>query len=400
MVIKKVAVIGQGYVGLPLSLEIANAGFQVIGFDTDNNKILNLKSGHSHVEDISDLHLKRLLDAEKYYPTDDCQSLADVDIAIIAVPTPLTPQREPDLSYLISASEILRDSLTVPALIINESTSFPGTLRNVIAPILAKNELGLSHSFAISPERVDPGNKIWGIKNTPRLVAGLDEESSKIAGQFYSNFCDEVIMVSSPEVAETAKLFENTFRQVNIALVNELSITTDALGVSVVEVLNAASTKPYGFMKFNTGLGVGGHCIPVDPTYLSYVARQNGVDTKFINLANEVNLQMPFEVVKRIKKNFNASIKGKSVLVCGVAYKPNVSDTRETPSELLIRALRDEGANVEWHDPVVKQWKGQSSRDLTDANFDIGVIAVKHAIFDVEQIKAKCNFLFDCTGLN
>ena len=232
------------------------------------------------------------------------------------------------------------------------------------------------------------------------MVAGLDEESSKIAGQFYSNFCDEVIMVSSPEVAETAKLFENTFRQVNIALVNELSITTDALGVSVVEVLNAASTNPYGFMKFNTGLGVGGHCIPVDPTYLSYVARQNGVDTKFINLANEVNLQMPFEVVKRIKKNFNASIKGKSVLVCGVAYKPNVSDTRETPSELLIRALRDEGANVEWHDPVVKQWKGQSSRDLTDANFDIGVIAVKHAIFDVEQIKAKCNFLFDCTGLN
>jgi UDP-N-acetyl-D-glucosamine dehydrogenase len=311
----------------------------------------------------------------------------------------LNENREPDLKYVISASETLGKNLGGETLIINESTSYPGTLRNVIAPTVAKNsKAGLGHLFAISPERVDPGNRDWKISNTPRIFAGLTVEASKLTKSFYSGFCNELIEVSSPEVAESAKLFENTFRQVNIALVNELALITRGIGISVNEVIDAASSKPYGFMKFNPSIGVGGHCIPVDPSYLAHTAKSIGVEPRFIELANEVNLQMPREIVKRIKAENGGNLSGKTILVCGVAYKPNVADTRETPTAILIEALEKEGANVSWHDPVVQNWKETNSVELLDVTYDVTIVAVLHDAMDKLKIASSSKYLFDCTG--
>ena len=284
-------------------------------------------------------------------------------------------------------------------LVINESTSYPGTLRNIIAPTVLKfTPPGIDHLFAISPERVDPGNKEWDLSSTPRIIAGLTPESAKKALEFYSSFCKELIEVSSPEVAETAKLFENTFRQVNIALVNELALTTRALGISVTEVIEAASTKPYGFMKFSPGIGVGGHCIPIDPSYLACAAESVGVKARFIELANSVNLQMPQEIVKRIKLENGGMLQNKDVLVCGLAYKSNIGDIRESPSVDLVGYLRGEGANVTWHDPLVETWKSEMTTNLGTKKFDITVVAILHDIMNRESILESSNYVFDCTG--
>jgi UDP-N-acetyl-D-glucosamine dehydrogenase len=282
-------------------------------------------------------------------------------------------------------------------LVINESTSFPGTLRNYIKPAIEKySNSPVQHAYAISPERVDPGRGDYNQKNTPRLFAGLTPEASAKTRQFYSKFCDQLVEVSSPEVAEAAKLFENTFRQVNIALVNEFAQIAHSLGISVYETLDAANTKPYGFMKFTPSAGVGGHCIPVDPTYLAAAAEENGAPATFIRLANEVNLEMSGYIVNRIQADNDGNLQGKSVLVVGVAYKPNVADVRETAAELVIKHLRDRGAVVSWHDEVVGSWHGESSSPLSGA--DIAVVVTKHDDVKVRDILDSAPYVFDTTG--
>ena len=281
----RVAIIGQGYVGLTIAIGAAGAGHEVIGLDLNSELVSQLNSGISHVEGISDSALLSSLSTSKYIASTDASVINGCDVVVIAVPTPLTEARDPDLSFVHAAVALIQNNVKTPTLIINESTSYPGTLRKEIAGRIT----GITHLYASSPERVDPGNTHWGTKNTPRLIGGLTSEAVSKAKEFYSSFCDSVIEVSSPEVAEAAKIFENTFRQVNIALVNEFAQIADALGISGREVLDAAATKPYGFMEFNPGPGVGGHCIPVDPTYLAYVANEVGVPATFIKRANEVN---------------------------------------------------------------------------------------------------------------
>ena len=393
----KIAIIGQGYVGLPLALAAAESGYIVIGFDSNSEVVSNLSSGISHIEDVSNEKLRKYLDKGNYFATNEPKKISDVDVAIIAVPTPLDNNRMPDLSFVESASETLGKNLGKATLIINESTSHPGTLRNVIAPIVAKYSKH-ENLFAISPERVDPGNSKWTIKNTPRLFAGLTPEASKKAADFYGTFCDDLIEVSSPEVAETAKLFENTFRQVNIALVNELAIICNRLGIDAHEVLDAAESKPYGFMRFVPGIGVGGHCIPVDPTYLAFAANNVGAKARFIEMANEVNLSMPTELVARIKNDNGGSIQGKKVIVHGISYKPNIADIRESPSLALISSLRSEGALVSWHDPLVGDWNGEQSFDLESKAFDIGIVAIIHDVMDKSALLASAKYVIDCTG--
>jgi UDP-N-acetyl-D-glucosamine dehydrogenase len=316
---------------------------------------------------------------------------------VIAVPTPLTTDRKPDLSFIEAACKTIGQNLLSPVLVINESTSFPGTLRNFIKPAVEKySSQKIEHLYAISPERVDPGRTDFNQKNTPRLYSGLTPEASENTKEFYSRFCDNLVEVSSPEVAEAAKLFENTFRQVNIALVNEFAQIAHSLGISVYEILDAANTKPYGFMKFTPSAGVGGHCIPVDPTYLAAVAEEHGAPATFIRRANEVNLEMSKYIVNRVIKDNGGNLKGKSVLVVGVAYKPNVADVRETAAELVIQHLRSQGAVVSWHDEVVGNWKGESSAPLHGA--DIAVVVTKHDSVDEKKILASAPYVFDTTG--
>ena len=387
----RVSIIGQGYVGLTIAAGAASAGHQVIGFDINASLVSNLNSGISHIEGISNDEINKFLENGMFQATDDPAKLDASDVIVIAVPTPLTEDRQPDLSFVHAAADLIQRCVKKPALVVNESTSYPGTLRKEIAARIST----VSHLYAASPERVDPGNSQWGTKNTPRLIGGLTPEAVAKAKEFYSSFCDSVIEVSSPEVAEAAKIFENTFRQVNIALVNEFAQIAYALGISGREVLDAAATKPYGFMEFNPGPGVGGHCIPVDPTYLAYVANEVGVPATFIKRANEVNLAMPAYVVKRVIAGAGGAIKGKSVVVVGVSYKANVADTRETPAASIIDLLRQAGATVTWHDPLVGSWRGEESSVLGVS--DVTVVVTKHDVVSIADIK-KSSYVFDCTG--
>ena len=387
----RVAIIGQGYVGLTIAMGAAGAGHEVIGLDLNSELVSQLNSGISHIEGISDSALMSSLSTSKYIASTDASVINGCDVVVIAVPTPLTEARDPDLSFVHAVVALIQNNVKTPTLVINESTSYPGTLRKEIAGRIT----GITHLYASSPERVDPGNTQWGTKNTPRLIGGLTPEAVTKAKEFYSSFCNSVIEVSSPEVAEAAKIFENTFRQVNIALVNEFAQIADALGISGREVLDAAATKPYGFMEFNPGPGVGGHCIPVDPTYLAHVANQVGVPATFIKRANEVNLAMPAYVVKRVIAGAGGTIKGKSVIIVGVSYKANVADTRETPAATIIDLLRQASATVTWHDPLVGSWRGEESSDLGAS--DVAVVVTKHDVVSVADIK-KSSYVFDCTG--
>jgi UDP-N-acetyl-D-glucosamine dehydrogenase len=372
----KIAIIGLGYVGRSIAQAAVGAGHSVVGFDTNSDVISSLKISGD------------------FKGTTDASSIGDVEVVVIAVPTPLDGVRKPDLSAVHAACKTIIQNVKSPVLVINESTSFPGTLRNEIASVIEKAS-GLGHMYASSPERVDPGNQKWTQKNTPRLLAGLTPEATKLARQFYSSFCDAIIEVSTPEVAEAAKLFENTFRQVNIALVNEFAQISDALDIPTREVLDAAATKPFGFMSFQPGPGVGGHCIPVDPSYLAYVAENVGVPAEFIKRANQVNLGMPAYVVSRVAREVG-SLKGKKVVVIGVSYKANVSDTREAPAALVIEELKKQGAEVSWHDSVVGTWNGQSSSELK--GFDIAIVVTKHDAVSESAIRASAPYVFDCTG--
>ena len=397
----KVAVMGQGYVGLPLALAIAEAGHEVVGFDLNQDLARNLNAGRSHIEDVQDTDLENLIKKSNYRATSNPSDFAESDIAIIAVPTPLNSKREPDVSFVESASEILGKHLFKSALIINESTSYPGTLRSIIVPAVEKySPSRVKHEFAISPERVDPGNKNWKIKNTPRLYAGLTPGAAQQTKDFYSTFCDTIIELSNPETAEAAKLFENTFRQVNIALVNEFSLICHKLGINVHEVLDGAATKPYGFMKFSPGIGVGGHCIPVDPTFLSFAANKAGADSKFIDLANEVNFKMPKKIIEELSDRRNEKIEGKTILIVGISYKSNIADIRESPTLRLIEELRSKGNQVYWHDPLVKTWNGESSFDLNDiSKMDFTIISILHDVIDKEIIIKSKTEVYDLTGM-
>jgi UDP-N-acetyl-D-glucosamine dehydrogenase len=386
----RVAIIGQGYVGLTIAVDAAIAGNTVVGFDVNNALVAQLNAGNSHIEGVSDSVLAALVGSGAYEASTDPAALDGCDVIVIAVPTPLDEDRNPDLSFVHAAADLIAANVKSPVLIVNESTSYPGTLRNEIATRIT----GVAHLFASSPERVDPGNTEWGTKNTPRLIGGLTPAAVAKARQFYASFCDTIIEVSSPEVAEAAKIFENTFRQVNIALVNEFAQIADALGISGREVIDAAATKPYGFMQFDPGPGVGGHCIPVDPSYLAHVANQVGVPATFIKRANEVNLTMPAYVVKRVIAGSGGSIAGKSVVVVGVSYKSNVADTRETPAAAVVDLLREHGATVTWHDEIVGSWRNESSAPLKG---DIAVLVTKHDGLDLAALQA-CGYVFDCTG--
>ena len=392
----KVGIIGQGYVGLTISL-FASEFFDVIGFDNNKRIVSELNLGTSHIEGVEGDLLKARIKSGRFRATSLCSDLSDVDIVIIAVPTPLTKDRQPDLSFIDAACQTIGENIKNPVLVINESTSFPGTLRNYIKPAVEKYSGGrLEHWYAISPERVDPGRSDYNQQNTPRLYSGLTPQASKMTRDFYAKFCEDLIEVSSPEVAEAAKLFENTFRQVNIALVNEFAQIAHSLGISVYETLDAANTKPYGFMKFTPSAGVGGHCIPVDPTYLAAVAEKHGAPATFIRRANEVNLEMSKYVVDRVQADNSGILAGKSVLVVGVAYKPNVADVRETAAELVIEHLRERGAVVSWHDDVVGTWKSESSAPLSGA--DIAVVVTMHDSVNAADVIASAPYVFDTTG--
>ena len=392
----KVAIIGQGYVGLTMAA-FAAEHYDVVGFDSSERVVSQLNQGKSHIEGVDGGLIKKYLDSGTYSASSSGTQISDCKIVIIAVPTPLTTDRQPDLSFIDSACKTIGQNISQPVLIINESTSFPGTLRKFIKPAIEKySKSPVEHLYAISPERVDPGRTDFNQKNTPRLFSGLTSEASAKTRDFYSKFCDNLVEVSSPEVAEAAKLFENTFRQVNIALVNEFAQIAHSLGISVYETLDAANTKPYGFMKFTPSAGVGGHCIPVDPTYLAAVAEEHGAPATFIRRANEVNLDMSKYIVSRIAADNGGNLEGKSVLVVGVAYKPNVADVRETAATMVIGHLRSLGAVVSWHDDVVGSWKGESSVLLQGA--DITVVVTKHDSVDEKKILASAPYVFDTTG--
>lgn len=392
----KVSIIGMGYVGLNLAMAIPNK-YEVIGFDTNKELVQDLLSGKSHIEGISDQLLKNKIQEGSFHSTFDPAEIAESDIVIIAVPTPLDSEKNPDLSYLHLACVTIASQMKRDTLVINESTSFPGTLRDFIKPVIEENAGSvIKFEFAISPERVDPGNKEWNLFNTPRLVSGLSHNARETAKDFYSSFCSQIIEVSSPEVAESAKLFENTFRQVNIALVNEFAQITHGLGISVYEVLDAADTKPYGFMKFRPSAGVGGHCIPVDPTYLSSKAEKIGIPAEFINLANKTNLDMANYIVSRVQQAQGFDLARKKILIVGVAYKPDVADTRETPAERIIDALRSLGAEVSWYDPLVPSWRNEYSSDLGKS--DITIVVTKHSSVSNSSILLSAKYVFDTTG--
>ncbi len=392
----KVAVIGQGYVGLTIAA-FASDYYEIVGFDSNQKIVDQLNQGISHIEGVENAQIAKAIKVGRYRATAEESDIRDCEIVVIAVPTPLTLSRKPDLSFIDAACKTIGQNLSKPVLVINESTSFPGTLRDFIKPAIDRySSVQVNHLYAISPERVDPGRGDFNQRNTPRLYAGLTPEASERTKEFYSTFCNHLIEVSSPEVAEAAKLFENTFRQVNIALVNEFAQIAHALGISVYETLDAANTKPYGFMKFTPSAGVGGHCIPVDPTYLAAVAEEYGAPATFIRRANEVNLEMSEDIVRRIAEDNGGNLQGKNVLVVGVAYKPNVADVRETAAELVIKHLRSRSAVVSWHDDVVGNWRGESSAPLSGA--DIAVVVTKHDSVDEKKISDSAPYVFDTTG--
>ena len=395
----KIGIVGQGYVGLPLALAFVNAGYTVVGFDIDEKKIESLSKGVSHVDDISALSLESTLATGRYVPTAAKDALKSVDVAIICVPTPLGTNGEPDLSFLESASDLLGRALNSTTLIINESTSYPGTLRKLIFNrVNLASERKVEHLFAVAPERVDPGNKNFTIKNTPRIISVLTQKSIELAHKLYSDICDEVIKVNSPEIAESAKLFENTFRQVNIALVNEFAMIMNKMGIPVREVIKAAESKPYGFMSFTPGIGVGGHCIPVDPTYLSYAALESGTQAKFIQLANEINREMPALIVNYLQNRIQDCLENKRILIVGIAYKANVADVRESPSIEILKELRHRGAIVSWNDSVVNSWQNELSHEIKKGEFDVALILVNHSNLNVQKVISSATLVLDTTG--
>ena len=376
-----------------------DAGWTVIGVDNFEAKVAQINGGSSPVEDISDAQLQAAIAKGVYKATTDYSAVSQASVITICVPTPLDEKREPDLSLLRSAATGIAPYVSNETLVVSESTSYPGTLRDIILPIVnsLKPKDSLTVYFASAPERVNPGDPVWNQKNTPRLVGAIDEESQERALAFYESICDAAVSVSTPEVAEAAKLLENTFRLVNIALINEFTQLCSASGINVHEVIDAASSKPYGFMPFRPGVGVGGHCIPVDPLYLTWWARQNGGRATFVELADSINHEMPKYVSERALSMVDKSINNPKILILGVAYKPGIGDVRETPVSELRDYLKAQGADVAWHDPLVPVWEGSKPVDL-DWDCDVAILATKQPGMKVDLLIARGVQILDCTN--
>ncbi len=396
---KTLAIIGQGYVGLPLAMAAVDAGWSVIGIEKSASRVDQLNSGSSPVEDISNTRLAAAISAKKYIASNDPADVSTASVVTICVPTPLNDVREPDLELLESATKDVAPHLSNQTLLVSESTSYPGTLREIIVPIV--NSLKPSTTevlfFASAPERVNPGDPIWDQKNTPRLVGGIDEESQARALAFYNSICDSVVPTSTPEIAEAAKILENTFRLVNISMINEFTQLCSAQGINVHEVINAAATKPYGFMPFRPGVGIGGHCIPVDPLYLTWWARKGGQVASLVERSDEIANQMPIYVAERALALSKSSTGASKVLIMGVAYKPGVGDVRETPASALRAALVARGAEVAWVDPLVPLWEG--TKPVDEAwDCDVAIVATNQPGLDVKSILDRGIPVLDCTN--
>jgi UDP-N-acetyl-D-glucosamine dehydrogenase len=401
----KVGIIGLGYVGLPLAVSLCEAGHQVVGVDTDSRTVEGLGRSRSHIEDVSDERLGAV--AESLRSTTRYADLDGVDAVIVAVPTPLTRNREPDLGPLTAAGAALAGVLQAGQLVVLESTTYPGTTRERLVPMLEESGLAAGRDFfvAYSPERIDPGRTDYTMRNTPKIVGGLTPECLRRATDLYSTICDDVVPVSTPEAAELTKLLENVFRSVNIALVNELAILCDRMGIDIWEVVEAAATKPYGFMPFQPGPGMGGHCLPVDPFYLAWRAREFDQQTEFIELAGEVNQKMPYFCVEKIGRALNdhsKPIRGSRVAILGVSYKPGVGDLRESPALRIMRLLREQGAQLAYHDDFVPELPdlGLESEPLEGAldRADCAVIVTVHPGLEVERVVRDAPLVVDFRG--
>ena len=393
-----IGVVGLGYVGLPLALEFARAGFHVIGYDVSERVVRQLMTGESHIQDVPSDDLAALIKSGNFEATTDESRLREMDAISIAVPTPLAKTRDPDMTYIIAAADAIARNAHPGLLIVLESTTYPGTTRELMQPKLETAGLTVGEDvfLAFSPERVDPGNPVWNTKNTPKVVGGITAACTEVATALYESCLSRIVPVSSTETAELVKLLENTFRSVNIGLVNEMQIVCDKLGVNVWEVIEAAATKPFGFMKFTPGPGIGGHCIPLDPHYLAWKMRTLNYKTRFIDLASEINSEMPALVVERVAQALNTDrkpVNGSRVLVLGVAYKKDIDDMRESPALDVIRMLEEQSAKVVYHDPHVPTFREDGhehhSVELTDdelRNADAVVIITDHSSIDYQRV--------------
>ncbi len=397
-----IAIIGAGYVGMPHAQTFAEAGKHVVLVDIQQSVVDGINRGESHIEDVSSADLKRLVDAGLIAATTDFAVVADCDAVVIAVPTPLSPQRVPDLDYIESAARAVAPHLKKGHVVVLESTTYPGTTREKLKPLLEAGsglKAGADFHLAFAPERVDPGRTDWTTKSTPKVVGGLDAASTKAAADLYRSALDNVHEVSTAEAAELTKLLENIFRSVNIALVNELAQLCDRMDIDVWEVIDAAATKPFGFMPFQPGPGLGGHCIPLDPYYLAWKAREFDFNTRFIELAGEINNNMPYFCRSVISQALNhgaqKSLKGSKILLVGVAYKADIGDVRESPAEKLLALLRNAGADVAYHDPHVPEFDGLSSVPLDPKRYDCIAIVTAHSSIDYDKLVDSASLVVD-----
>jgi UDP-N-acetyl-D-glucosamine dehydrogenase len=400
-------IVGLGYVGLPLAVELAQAGYRVLGFDVQPKMVDGLNARHSHVKDVSDAQLAAVVAAGRFSATTDMARLAEPDAISICVPTPLSKFKDPDVSYIVAATEAVKRTLRRGQAIILESTTYPGTTREILLPALESTGLTVGEDFflAFSPERVDPGNPTYGTRNTPKVVGGITADCIRVAMALYQPAIETLVPVSTTEAAELVKLLENTFRSVNIGLVNEMAIVCDKLGVNVWEVIDAAATKPFGFMKFLPGPGLGGHCIPIDPHYLAWKMRGLNYKTRFIDLAGELNTEMPLFWVRKVSEALNEqgkAVRGAAVLVLGVAYKRDIDDIRESPALDIIRLLEGQGARVSYHDPHVPVFAedGHEFRSVpldpeSVAAADCIMIVTDHSAIDYHMIRRKARLVVD-----
>ena len=399
----KIGIIGLGYVGLPLAVEFSKAGFAVTGIEIDKDKVRMINRGECYIRDVKQSELEELVKNNRLEATQDFSVLKDMDAIIICVPTPLHKTKDPDISYIMAAGEEIAKNLHKGQLIVLESTTYPGTTREIILPKLARRKFreGKDFYLAFSPERTDPGNKIYTIRNTPKIVGGITKKCTSIAVTLYEQIIDEVVPVSSTESAEMVKLLENTFRIVNVGLINEIALICDKLKLDTWEVIDAAATKPFGFMPFYPGPGLGGHCVPIDPHYLSWKLKALNFYARFIELAGEINIKMPEFLVSKIDAALNErekSIKGSRILILGIAYKSNVADARESPALDVIRLLKERGGRVVYNDPYVPQVEGLKSIPLTESslrNADCVVITTDHSVYDYKQIVKNAKLVID-----
>lgn len=409
--IQRLVVVGQGYVGLPVAIRAVAAGYDVVGYDLDKDKISGLAAGASHIEDITDAELQMALDSGRYLPTESESDLAGFDIAVISVPTPLR-DGAPDISYIESAAETVARFMRGGALVILESTTYPGTTEEVVLPLLETHSgltAGTDFGLGYSPERIDPGNKVWDFASTPKVVSGIDDASTQRVAAFFGDLVAEVVLTKGTREAELTKLLENTFRHVNIALVNELAIHAKGLGIDIWDVIRAADTKPFGFMPFYPGPGVGGHCLPVDPSYLSWqFERRLGTVSRFVKIANDINNNMPAYVARRLQAGLNdrmKPVKGSKVLVLGLAYKRGTGDARETPATELIRELLAMRADVRAHDPYVQHYELDDEITRVDLTVDqveqadAIVLVTDHLGVDYDMVISHGDYIFDTRKL-